>query len=290
MWIALAQHWPEYCMEAAELGLFMVSACLFGTLLEHPASRACRAFPSALARRGLMGLAMGLTAMALIYSPWGQQSGAHMNPATTLTFWLLGKVAPWDALFYVIAQFLGGAAGEAVAWLLLRDRLSHPSINFIVTTPAPGRRLGAWLGEWTLAFGMMLTVLVAGNHMQVAGYTGVFAGTLVALYITCEAPLSGMSLNPARTFGSALIGRQWNGYWIYATAPLVGMFMAAGVYAASVGSDRVFCAKLDHRNHRRCIFRCRQALAHSRETARHVDASKPCSPARSQGDAVAKRL
>src|SRR5262245_35848413 len=125
MFEALAQHWPEYLMEAALLGCFMVSACTFATLLEHPAGLGRRMIGSGLARRALMGLAMGLTAVVLIFSPWGQQSGAHMNPVTTLTFCLRGKVAPWDAGFYAIAQFVGGGMGVALAGLFLRDRLRH---------------------------------------------------------------------------------------------------------------------------------------------------------------------
>jgi aquaporin Z len=96
-------HWPEYLMEAAGLGIFMVSACGFGTLLEYPASPVRQAIPDPLARRALMGLAMGLTAIALVYSPWGKRSGAHLNPAVTWTFWRLGKVAPRDALAYPLA-------------------------------------------------------------------------------------------------------------------------------------------------------------------------------------------
>src|SRR5215510_14722890 len=108
---ALRNHWPEYLMEAAELGLFMVSAGAFTILLYHPSSPAVRLFPSEFVRRVLTGLAMGLTLIGLVYSPWGKQSGAHMNPAFTLTFLRLGRVAPWDALFYVIAHFTGAIAG-----------------------------------------------------------------------------------------------------------------------------------------------------------------------------------
>src|SRR5262252_2387067 len=96
---ALRSHWPEYLMEAAALGMFMVSACVCGILLECV---------TGLFNRVLGGIAMGLTAVSIISSPWGQRSGAHMNPAFTLTFLFLGKIAPWDALFYVVAQFAGG--------------------------------------------------------------------------------------------------------------------------------------------------------------------------------------
>jgi len=81
------RHWPEYLIEAACLGLFMISAFGFATLLEHPASPVHQALPNSLLRRFLMGLAMGGTAICIIYSPWGKQSGAHINPSTTLTFY-----------------------------------------------------------------------------------------------------------------------------------------------------------------------------------------------------------
>src|ERR1700757_4481438 len=95
---SLRAHWPEYLMEAALLGTFMVSACVFGALYEFPHSPVHGAITSSLLRRILMGISMGLTAVALIYSPWGKQSGAHINPSVTITFLRLGKVKAWDAL------------------------------------------------------------------------------------------------------------------------------------------------------------------------------------------------
>src|SRR6516162_1427235 len=105
---AVRGHWPEYLIEAAGLALFMISAGAFGTLLEYPQSPVRGMLPDPLVRRALMGMAMGATAIGLIYSRWGRQSGAHFNPAVTLAFTRLGKVAPWDGVFYVIAQFVGG--------------------------------------------------------------------------------------------------------------------------------------------------------------------------------------
>src|SRR5205085_5456890 len=107
---ALRTHWPEYLMEAAQLAAFMISASVCTIGLYHPGSPIVAAIPAEFIRRMMMGLAMGLTAVAIIHSPWGKQSGAHMNPAVTLTFFRLGKIAPWDAAFYVCAQFVGGVA------------------------------------------------------------------------------------------------------------------------------------------------------------------------------------
>jgi aquaporin Z len=126
MTATLKRHWPEYLIEGAALGLFMIAATLFTLLIEHPASPIRQAIPDALTRRLLMGLAMGATAVGIIYSPWGRRSGAHMNPSVTLTFLRLGKIAPADAFFYMAAIArrppgrLGGADGTGRAVSALR--------------------------------------------------------------------------------------------------------------------------------------------------------------------------
>jgi aquaporin Z len=203
-----------------------------------------------------MGLAMGVTAVGIIYSPWGQRSGAHMNPAVTLTFFRLGKVAPLDAAGYVIAQFVGGVAGVALCVLLLGGLIADPSVNYVITTPGPGGDIVAFAAEAAMAFALMLVILTMSNRPQVARFTGLCAGCLVWAYITFEAPLSGMSINPARTFGSAMVAGNFAGLWIYFTAPPLGMLLAAEVYARSAGAHRVMCAKLHHPHGPGCVFGC----------------------------------
>src|SRR5438552_6987224 len=133
----LASHWPEYLMEAAGLAIFMISACAFGVLLEHPMSPLHQAIEDPQVRRALMGIAMGLTAIGIVYSPWGQRSGAHLNPVLTLNFLLLGKIAPWDAFFYVVSQFAGAALGVVVADAVVGFPLRHSGVNYVVTAPGP---------------------------------------------------------------------------------------------------------------------------------------------------------
>src|SRR5689334_13900022 len=250
---SLRSHWPEYLIEAWALGTFMVSAALFTALWEHPGSPVHAWIPNSAVRRALIGLAMGLTAIALIYSPWGQRSGAHMNPATTLTFLRLGKIAAWDATFYIAAQFIGGVCGMLLSKLILGDVLGHHSVNFVATVPGPSGAVVAFIGEVVIACGMMLMVLFATNTPRIARYTGLFAGILVALYITFEAPLSGMSMNPARTFASAAPAMHWDHFWIYVLAPLLGMLGAAQLFLAIRGWRRLACAKLLHPASQRCI-------------------------------------
>ena len=251
---ALRTHWPEYLMEAAGLGLFMVSAGLFGTLLEYPQSPVRKAIADALIRRSLMGVAMGLTAVGIIYSPWGKQSGAHINPATTLTFWRLGKVAGWDAVFYAVAHFVGGLAGVLLVAAILGDSFLLPPVAAVTTVPGDDGTAAAFAAEAAMTFVLMLMVLYVSNTVNIARYTGVGVGLLLVVYITVEAPLSGMSLNPARTFASAWPGDAWNAVWVYFTAPPLGMLAAAQTYLWVRGSAAVHCAKLHHQNKRRCIF------------------------------------
>ena len=255
--VALRAHWPEYAMEAAELGLFMVSACFFTVLLEHPASPVRPA--NALLRHFFEGLAMGLTLLALIFSPWGKRSGAHMNPAFTLSFYLLGKVRRWDAVFYAIAQFAGGILGVLASVFLLGELVRHSSVNYVVTVPGPGGPPVAFAAELLIAFVQMTAVLVVSNIKRVSRFAPFVAAALLTSYITFEAPLSGMSMNPARTFGSALPAGVWTAIWVYFFAPPLAMILAGQLYRFRLGAHRVFCAKLHHHNSERCIFRCNYA-------------------------------
>jgi aquaporin Z len=253
---ALAFHWPEYLMEATELGLFMLSACGVVTLLQHPASPVRTALPDPTLRRVLTGIAMGLTGIAIVYSPWGKQSGAHFNPSVTLTFLRLGKIAPADALGYVLAQFVGAVSGVLLAGAVLGQLLGHPEVNYAVTLPGPRGQAIAFVAEVAISFVLVMVVLTVGNARGLNRFTGLFAGALVATYISVEAPLSGMSMNPARSFGSALPPALWSSLWIYFTAPPLGMLAGAEAYVRLAGARRVRCAKLHHDNDRRCIFRC----------------------------------
>jgi aquaporin Z len=265
---ALKRHWPEYLMEAAELGCFMISASLFAILLFHPSSPAVRTIPSEFVRRMLMGIAMGGTAVSIVYSPWGKRSGAHMNPAITLTFFRLGKVAPWDAVFYVLAQFTGGMFGIVLVSSATASPLSHPSINYVATLPGAYGAFAAFVAEVLISFILVSVVLVVANKPRLARFTGLFAGLCVATFITFEAPISGMSMNPARTFGSAFLPHLWNSLWIYFLAPPIGMLSAAAVHLSL--KQPVACAKLHHQNSHRCIFCEYQASRMPRAKAEEI--------------------
>src|ERR1043165_5780016 len=115
----------------------MVSACAFDMLLFHPRSPMLASVPNNAARLGLMGRAMGITCVGIIYCPWGKQSGAHINPSITLTFLRLGKISPWDAAFYALFQTAGGLAGVLLMAALFGRFLADPVVEYVVTVPGP---------------------------------------------------------------------------------------------------------------------------------------------------------
>jgi len=257
-------HVPEYAMEAALLGLFMVSACSFGVLFEHPASPVHLAIEVPLLRRILMGVTMGLTAIAIIYSPWGGRSGAHINPATTLTFWRLGRIHGTDVAGYVGGQFLGAVLGVAVASALLGGRLADASVNYVVTRPGRWGVGPALVAEMLIsAILMFMVVVLTGSRW--ARFTGLAVGALVATYISIEAPISGMSMNPARSFGSAWGAGSWAMFWVYVAGPLLGMNL--GAFLAALARARPACPKLNHPESQRCIF-CGHSPAAAAESFR----------------------
>ena len=159
-------------MEGWGLGLFMVAAGVAVVMLESSDSLLRKLITDGDLRRTLIGLAMGLTAVGIIYSPWGRQSGAHINPAVTLTFYRLGKVAKWDALFYILAQFTGGTLGVLLVLLLFGDSFAQPPVAYVETVPGPAGAWVAFVSEFAISLILMLTGLLFMNSKRMAGYTG----------------------------------------------------------------------------------------------------------------------
>jgi aquaporin Z len=222
----------------------MVSACVFGVLLFNPVSPLAEL--SFGTRNLMMGLAMGATAIGIIISPWGKRSGAHFNPAVTLSFLRLGKIDRHDATFYILFQFIGGIAGVLLSWLFLQDLLADTAVNFVVTVPGSYGWGAAFGAEVIISFFMMTMILLTSNTVRLSRFTPYIAGILVAVYIAIESPVSGMSMNPARTFASAFVAGDWTAWWIYFTAPTGAMLAASELFLRMQGLRE----RIGHRAHR----------------------------------------
>src|SRR5215831_13332492 len=173
---SLRLHWPEYVMELTEMGLYLFFTCIFATLLQHPASPIRHLLPNSFVRRAAFGISVVATIVANILTPWGKQSGGHLNPAMTFAFYRLGKVEFWDAIFYGVAQFAGATAGVVIASSLLWNAPGNPAIRYAATLPGMYGASVAFIAEMTISFALMLTILFASNHTVLSRYTPYFVG------------------------------------------------------------------------------------------------------------------
>jgi aquaporin Z len=253
---ALKRHWRLYVDEGVELAVFMISACFFTVWLFNPALPALHFLPSTALRRLLMGISMGGTAILIIRSPMGKRSGAHFNPAITLTYFRLEKIDKLDAAFYVVSQFIGGICGVGLSALCLGSSLAVPSVDYAVTVPGRGGPTGAFCAEYFMAALLMLVVLWFSNRPQFAQYTSYLVGILIMFYVFVFAPVSGFSINPARTTGSAVFANIWTAVWLYFVAPVLGMMTSAEIYLRIYGIENVLCAKLHPDPDYPCPFLC----------------------------------
>lgn len=252
----LERNWSLYIFEAIELAIFMLSACAFTVFLFDPSYPAFHLFPNAIVRRIFMGIAMGITAILIIHSPMGKRSGAHFNPAITVTYFRLRKISSWDAMLYVLFQFIGGVLGVAVAALCFGSTLAQPTVEYAITIPGKYGVAAAFLAELFMAALLMAVVLWMTNRPSLATYTSYSVGLLIAFYILFFAPISGFSINPARTTGSAVFAGIWTAGWLYFIAPLLGMLVSAEIYLRLFGADRILCAKLHPDLRYPCPFLC----------------------------------
>jgi aquaporin Z len=251
---SLGFHWPEYLMEAAGVALYLFLVCVFAGLLLYPASSVPHFVGNTAGLRALMGLAVGATVAAIVLSPWGKQSGGHFNPAVTVAFYRLGKMALPDAVLYVVAQCFGAIAGVCAAKYLLPGTAGRRAVEYAVNAPGVRGSGVAFIAELTISFVLMTAILVATNRETLARYTPYIIGFLYAIFMILEAPLSGASMNPARSFAPALHAGHWHALWLYFGGPTLGMLVAAEVFVRARGGVRPFCAKLHHANNKRCIF------------------------------------
>lgn len=171
-----------------------------------------------------VALAFGFAIVAGVYA-LGHISGAHFNPAVTAGFWLGRRFPIADVLPYVAAQVVGALS----AALLLRVLLGA-SANAAATVPRIGV-VPAFTVEVVLTFFLMLVIMAVATDARVAGpVAGLAVGLTVAFDALMGGPLTGASMNPARSFGPALATGTWVGHWIYWLGPFVGATLAVRVY------------------------------------------------------------
>jgi aquaporin Z len=244
-------------MEAVELAVLMFCICVAGTVLYSTSSPLERFTLSRIEKASLMGFAVAATTFLIMRSPFGRRSGAHFNPAITLSYLWLGLIHRWDAVFYIAAQFSGALIGVFTAREVLGFNLSDDPVRYVVTTPGIQGSVSAFVAELLLAALFMGMVLFATNHRRLARFSPLLLSAVTIFYFVACSSISGFSVNPARTFSSAFFASIWSGIWIYFAAPCLGMLSASVLYVSAVGPERVYCAKVFHDLYSTCPFRCR---------------------------------
>ena len=242
--------WKLFVAEAAGTALLLGVGLSIVIFDFGSGSPMVRLLPDAALRRLITGFLFGTTGAAIALSPLGKESGAHINPVVTLAFWLMGKLKVRHALGYVAAQMAGAVLG---ALPLLAWGAMGRSVAFGATEP--GAAYGAvWAlaGETVTSFALVFGLFLFLRHVSLKRFTPALFPPLYAIMVWLEAPISGTSTNPARSFGPSLIAGVWNGWWIYWLGPLIGTLIAVALYhGAGLRREAITVAKIFHFEHDR---------------------------------------
>jgi aquaporin Z len=210
--------------------------------------------PDKSARLLITGLLFAGSGSLVAISPLGRLSGGHINPAVTLAFWIQGKMHRFDLAGYILGQFLGAITGTLLLALVWRGRAA--SVHYGMTIPGAGYPLWViFLVEVGLTSLLVFSIFFFVSSHRLMRWTPLMVWILVALMVWLEAPISGTSLNPARSFGPALVSGVWHSLWLYLVAPPLGAVLAVGAFRLVTASGRdVLTGKLFHAPHYRSVF------------------------------------
>jgi aquaporin Z len=232
--------WRLFCYELGGTAVLVLVGLSLVIVMFGTRSPMAQLVPSEGLRRLITGFLFGTTGASIALSVVGKESGAHINPAVTMVFWLFRRLDSRTAVIYVLAQIAGGIIG---ALPLLAWGSMGRSVAFGATLPGAGYSTQAvLLGEVVTTFAMVSLLCVFIGFRRLRPFTPGIFPPLYAIMVYLEASISGTSTNPARSLGPALVSGQWQGWWIYWVGPLVGAFLAA--LACSFLAKRITVAKL----------------------------------------------
>ena len=220
-------HAKLYLSEFIGTGLLVLIGLSIVIFNWGEGSITARYIPSAPARRLLSGFLFGCTGCIISLSPVGKISGAHINPAVSYAFWLRGKMRTKVMLGYVISQMLGAVAG---CLPLLFWGKQGASVNYGNTIPGQAGVFAAYAGETITTMMLIIVVFFFVGNKALRNYTPYAMPLLYCLMVWAEAPLSGCSTNPARSFGPAVISNVYTAFWLYIAAPLTGVLIVVAIF------------------------------------------------------------
>jgi aquaporin Z len=247
-------NWSEYLSEFFGTAIMMTIGIGAVVFMWSEGSVMAEVIPSEPWRRLATGILFAGGGTAVVLSPLGQRSGGHLNPAMTFAFWLRGKITHTDALMYALAQTLGAVLGVLVVGAVASEAAA--TVNLGMTTPGAGYSASVALAaELVITFSLIFLVFWAVDRRSIARYTPYLAGVLIAVLVMIEAPISGTSLNPARSLAPAALMGMFDHLWLYFIGPIAGAVLAVAVYRG-IGGEKTAtgCAKLHHTDQYPCLF------------------------------------
>ncbi len=266
-WKRAGPHFEEYASEFAGTAFLLVCVVGIVTLTFGPSSPLLHLLPSLTLRLALIGLVLGLASWAVAVSPLGRLSGAHLNPAMSAGFWLLGKMHPRDFIGYVLSQIAGAVAGTLLGGLLFGA--SARSVKMGSLHPGPHvSLLETWSAEVAATFVLAFAIFTFVSVPKLARWTPAAATVLLVLLIGGDGNYSGAGMNPARWFGPALAVTFWQAGTAYAIAPVLAALAAAALRCLPPKSFPPQTAKLFHDPRYRSLFRNDRAASRLPESIR----------------------
>ena len=235
-------QWHRFVSELIGTALLVSVGLTIVILMFGAGTPMAQLIPNEALRRLITGFLFGSTGALIALSPVGKVSGAHINPVVSLGFSLMGKLELPVALGYVMAQLIGGLLGSVplLAWGAMGR-----SVAFGATAPGTGySTMEALAGEVVTTFAMVTLLAVFLGFREIRTFTPALFPPLYAVMVCLEAPISGTSTNPARSFGPAVVSGTCEAWWIYWAGPLLGMLLA--IIACSRLARRIEEAKLYH--------------------------------------------
>ena len=186
-----------------------------------------------------VALTFGFVIVALIYS-FAHVSGAHFNPAVTIAFYSMGEFDRKRVLPYISAQILGAIAASITLFYLLQEDFNQLSeVSYLGATLPHGSVAQSFGFEFLLAFILMLVISASAVHGKaIKDFAGIAIGFTVGLEAMFAGPITGASMNPARSIGPAIVSGHFEHLWLYVVATILGALLAALVYVKLIHSDR----------------------------------------------------
>jgi aquaporin Z len=247
-------NWSEYAAEACGTGFNLLVGISAAVIDFSPDLPIAHLIPSQSLRLLLTGLIYAGSGSLFAISPLGKLSGAHINPSVSLAFFARGKMHPHDLIGYLVAQFVGAIIGAFLLVFIWRNYAAD--VHDGVTAPGAGYPIWfVFLAEFGMTMTLVLAIFAFLSSERLMRWTPLMTWILVATLVWIGAPVSGTSLNPARSFGPSLVSWFWPHQWLYWIAPPLGALCAVFLFRVFASQRKVLTGKLFHVPHYPCIFR-----------------------------------